>query len=214
MHEEQGVVVEPVEDVWIDVPEEYSGVTIEQMGRRKGEMINMHTSRGTSHFHYRIPTRGLIGFRHEFVTNTRGTAIVNALFHGFAPVVGTIEASPHGSLIAYESGLSNTFGLLNAQDRGHLFIGPAIPVYEGMVVGENSRAEDMEVNVCKTKQLNNIRSKGEGVAASVEPPREMGLDIALEYIGPDELVEVTPKNIRIRKKILNSNERKRKKKSE
>jgi len=212
-HQENGVTVEPIEDVWIDVPEEYNGAIIEQMGRRKGTMLNMHAAHGITHFHFRIPTRGLIGFRNESTTTTRGTAIVNTLFYGYAPCIEAMELHTHGSLIAFESGISNTYGLLNAQGRGALFLGPSTEVYAGMVVGQNARPEDIEVNVCKTKQLTNMRSKGEGTAEVLEPPRVMSLEEALEYVGEDELVEVTPKSVRIRKKILDANERKRQRKT-
>lgn len=206
---EAGVEKEPVEDVWVDVPEQYQGMVIEKMGRRKGEMLNMHANHGITHFHFRIPTRGLIGFRNEFLTDTRGTGIMNTLFYGYAPLAGDIAGSPHGSLIAFEPGTSNTYGLLNAQERGSLFIGPGLEVYEGMVVGENAKAEDIEVNICKAKRLSNMRSKGEGVSEALTTPRVMSLEETLEYIGDDELVEVTPKSLRIRKKILKANERKR-----
>ncbi|MBI4281363.1 translational GTPase TypA [Candidatus Uhrbacteria bacterium] len=207
--QEEGVEKEPVEDVWVDVPEQYQGIVIEKMGRRRGEMLNMHASHGITHFHFRIPTRGLIGFRSEFLTDTRGTGIINTLFFGYAPVAGDIIANPHGSLVAFEAGISNTYGLLTAQERGALFIGPAVQVYEGMVVGQNAKAEDIEVNICRTKKLSNMRSKGDGKAEALTTPRNMSLEETLEYVGDDEFVEVTPKSYRIRKKILNGNERKR-----
>ncbi|MDO8582194.1 MAG: translational GTPase TypA [bacterium] len=207
--QEEGIEKEPVEDVWVDVPEQYQGIVIEKMGRRRGEMLNMHSSHGITHFHFRIPTRGLIGFRSEFLTDTRGTGIMNTLCCGYAPVAGDIAANPHGSLVAFEAGISNTYGLLMAQERGALFIGPAVQVYEGMVVGQNAKAEDIEVNICRTKKLSNMRSKGDGKAEALTTPRAMSLEETLEYVGDDEFVEVTPKSFRIRKKILNANERKR-----
>lgn len=209
MHEENGVTLEPTEDVWIDVPEEYIGAIIEKMGRRKGELKNMHVDSGTAVFHFAIPTRGLIGYRNEFLTDTRGMGIMNTLFAGFMPSVGDIESNHHGSLISFEAGVSNTYGMLNAQERGTLFITPGEEVYEGQVVGNNAKPEDLEVNICKEKRLSNMRSKGDGVAESLKSPKIMGLEDALEYVGDDELVEVTPKSIRLRKRILTSVDRKR-----
>ncbi|MBI4239885.1 translational GTPase TypA [Candidatus Uhrbacteria bacterium] len=209
MIEEGGMKKEPMEDVWIDVPEEYTGTVIERMGRRKGELKNMHVDGGKATFHFTIPTRGLIGYRNEFLTTTRGLGIMNTLFAGFAPLFGDIESNPHGSLIAFEPGTANTYGLINAQGRGTLFIEPGLEVYEGQIVGQNSKDEDLEVNVCKEKRLSNMRSKGEGVAEGLDTPRIMGLEEALEYIGDDELVEVTPKCIRLRKKLLSMNDRKK-----
>ncbi|MBI4262656.1 translational GTPase TypA [Candidatus Uhrbacteria bacterium] len=213
-HEENGVELEPIEDVWIDVPETYSGSIIEALGRRKGEMVNMHMDHGTCHFHFRVATRGLIGFRSQLMRLTRGLAIMNTLFKAYAPLVGTIETNPHGSLIAFEAGMSINYGLLAAEQRGALFIGPNVEVYAGMVVGENAKPEDLEVNVCKTKRLSNMRSKGDGVSESLAPPRELSLEDCLEYIGADEFVEVTPKSIRIRKRELDANKRKRTKREE
>ncbi len=202
-----GKSMEPIEDIWIDVPEQYSGAVIEKLGRRKGELKNMQVENGITQFHFSITTRGLIGYRNEFLTDTRGTGIMNSLFAGLTESVGDIEANPHGSLIAFEAGISRGYGLIGAQERGQLFIGPAIEVYEGQVIGQNAKAEDLEVNVCKEKRLSNMRSKGDGVSEGIDAPRTMNLEDALEYIGDDELVEVTPKNIRIRKKILSSSER-------
>ncbi len=205
-----GVKQEPLEDVWIDVPEEYMGVILEKMGRRRGELKNMNVENGLASFHFVIPTRGFIGYRNEFLTDTRGLGIMNTLFKDFAPFAGEIDSNPHGSLIAFESGITSTYGMINAQGRGVLFIIPAQEVYEGQIVGENSKPEDLEVNACKEKRLSNMRSKGEGVAEGLNAPRIMGLESALEYIGDDELVEVTPKSIRLRKKILSSLERRKK----
>ena len=204
-----GVLSEPFEEAYIEVPEDLSGPIIEQLARRKGEMRDMRTENGTAYLTYVIPTRGLIGFRNECMIQTRGLGIVNTLFLEYRSHVGAFAASPHGSLIAFETGTSNSYGLKYAQERGQLFIGPAISVYEGMVVGQNAKDEDMLVNVCKEKQLTNMRSKGEGVAVQLDTPRTMGLEDALEYIGDDELVEVTPQNVRIRKRLLKEHERRR-----
>ncbi len=208
-NDEHGKTLEPIEDVWVDVPETYVGVVIEKMGRRKGELKNMHVDSGTANFHFRIPTRGLIGYRSEFLTDTRGFGIINTLFAGYEPFAGELDSNPHGSLIAFEPGVSNTYGMLNAQERGVLFIEPGVELYEGQIVGSSPKGDDLEVNVCKEKRLSNMRSKGDGVAESLETPKIMTLEEALEYIGDDELVEVTPKSIRLRKKILAKHERKK-----
>ncbi|MEK7122920.1 MAG: EF-Tu/IF-2/RF-3 family GTPase, partial [Patescibacteria group bacterium] len=171
MHEENGALHEPIEDVWIDVPEEHVGVIIEKLGRRKGELKNMHVENGIAQFYFTIPTRGLIGYRNEFLTDTKGLGIMNTLFSGFMPTTGDIESNSHGSLISFESGTSNTYGMLNAQERGVLFITPGEKVYEGQVVGQNAKPEDLEVNICKEKRLSNMRSKGDGVAEALKTPR-------------------------------------------
>lgn len=206
---EDGQKTEPFEAVEIEVPEAMSGVVIEKMGKRKGELKDMRSENGIAYLDFEIPTRGLIGYRSEFTMDTRGQGIMNTLLLGYRPTVGDFVATPHGSLIAFETGTSNSYGLLAAQERGQLFIGPSIKVYEGMVVGQNAKAEDMMVNICKEKKLTNMRSKGDGVAEGLTAPREMNLEDALEYIGDDELVEVTPENIRIRKTFLKEFERKR-----
>ncbi|MBI4250386.1 translational GTPase TypA [Candidatus Uhrbacteria bacterium] len=208
-HEEDGVRKEPLEDVWIDVPEEYMGAILERLGKRKGELKNMHVDNGLASFHFVVPTRGFIGFRNEFLTATKGLGILNTLFSGYVPFAGEIDSNPHGSLIAFESGVTNTYGMVNAQERGMLFIQPGEEVYEGQIVGQNAKPEDLEVNVCKEKRLTNMRSKGEGVSEGLNAPRIMGLENSLEYIGDDELVEVTPKSIRLRKRIMSAFERKR-----
>lgn len=207
MKEENGKKLEPFEDVYIESPEAHMGTVIEQMGRRKGEMVNMHVDRGVAHFHYVVSTRGLIGYRTEFLTDTKGQGIINTLFHGFNAYLGEINAAPHGSLIAHESGASNLYGLLNAQERGTLFIGPSVEIYEGMIVGKHARAGDLEVNVCKTKKLTNIRSKGEGESEHFDEPHVLSLEESVEYLGDDELLEVTPKSLRLRKSILSKQER-------
>lgn len=209
LHEEDGVKKEPFEELSIECPDAMSGSVIEQMGKRKGEIVDMKSDNGTTYIECVIPTRGLIGYRSQFLKETKGQGVLNSLFLEYRPYLGAIDAAPHGSLIAFESGVTRTYGLLNAQERGQLFIGPAINVYEGMVIGQNSKAEDMEVNVCKEKKLSNMRSKGEGVSEVLETPRAMSLEEAMEYLGEDELLEVTPQSLRIRKQFLKSFERKR-----
>lgn len=210
--EENGQTLEPFEDVFIECPEQYSGTVIEKLGTRKGEMLDMKLDRGNAHLHFLVSTRGLIGYRAEFLTDTKGEGIFNTLFHGYKPFLGEMKPSSHGSLVSYESGVSNMYGLLNAQERGQLFIGPGVPVYEGMIVGKNAKPEDLDVNICKTKQLSNMRSKGEGVSEHFDTPLDLSLEESVEYLGDDELLEVTPKNLRLRKAILNKLERKRSKK--
>ncbi|OGL73108.1 GTP-binding protein TypA [Candidatus Uhrbacteria bacterium RIFCSPHIGHO2_12_FULL_60_25] len=200
---------EPFEQVEIEVPEAKSGIVIEKLGKRKGELKNLRTENGIAYIEFEIPTRGLIGYRNEFMIDTRGQGIINTLLLGYRPYAGDLTALPHGSLVSFETGESNSYGLQAAQERGELFIGPVVKVYEGMVVGQNAKPEDLVVNVCKEKRLSNMRSKGEGVAEGLTTPRPMGLELALEYIGDDELVEVTPKSIRIRKLFLKDFERKR-----
>jgi GTP-binding protein len=206
-----GKRMEPYEILTIDVPSEHQGVVIEELGRRGGEMLSLETTPGGEiHAEYLIPTRGLIGLKNLMLTRTRGTVVMNNLFDSYKPVHEIDEhANDHGSLIASEAGVSNAYGLNNAQERGILFIGPAIDVYEGMVVGQNALDTDLELNVCKTKKLTNMRSSGADDAIILTPPRPIELDFAMEYIGNDELMEITPKSIRIRKKILNATERKR-----
>lgn len=208
--DEHGKKLEPMEHAMIDVPDEYSGTVIDKMGQRKGEMINMHTSgSGHTRIEFSIPARGLIGYRNEFLTDTKGTGIINTLFDGYGPYKGDIQYRKTGSLIAFETGESITYGLYNAQERGILFIGAGIRVYSGMVVGQNPKLEDMEVNVCKRKQLSNTRSSGADDALKLSPPRILSLEQALEFIETDELLEVTPLNLRIRKKTLDSTTRMR-----
>lgn len=214
-HEENGQKMEPYEILTIDVPGEHQGVVIEEVGRRGGDMQHMESdASGELHVEYLIPTRGLIGLKNLLLTRTRGTAIINNLFDSYKPVHEIdLRGNEHGSIIASESGTSNAYGLNNAQERGVMFIGPAVDVYEGMVVGKNSLDMDLEVNVCKTKKLTNMRSSGADDALILTPPKEITLDFALEYIGPDELAEVTPQSIRIRKRLLSATDRKRDKRS-
>jgi len=173
----------------------------------------MRVENGTAYLQFEIPTRGLIGYRTEFMMDTRGQGVLNTLFLGYRPYVGSIEGSPHGSLISFETGESNSYGLQAAQERGQLFIGPAVKVYEGMVVGQNAKPEDLAVNICKEKKLSNMRSKGDGVAEGLTTPRSMSLEESLEYLGDDELLEVTPTSLRVRKQFLKDFERKRQQQS-
>jgi GTP-binding protein len=206
----EGVLCEPEEEVIIDVSEEFQGPVIEQLGRRKGEMQDMSApGDGTVHMVYLVPTRGLLGFRSDFITLTRGTGVLNTLFAGYEPLAGDLNIEKSGSLLASESGVTSAFGLHNAEVRGTLFIGANTDVYQGMIVGKHQRENDLEVNVCKTKHLTNMRSSNSDVAVRLTPPVEMSLDRAIEYIGPDELVEVTPKSIRMRKRILDTTTRRR-----
>ncbi len=209
LKEKDGQKMEPFEEVSLECPEGASGSVIEKMGRRKGEMQDMRVESGTAYLQFMIPTRGLIGYRTEFMMDTRGMGIINSIFLGYQPYVGSIDGTPHGSLISFESGESNSYGLTAAQERGQLFIGPGVEVYEGMVIGQNAKPEDLAVNVCKEKKLSNMRSKGDGVSDGLTTPRNMSLEEALEYLGDDELLEVTPKSLRIRKQFLKEFERKR-----
>ncbi len=205
-----GVRYEPMEHVTIDVPEDFMGVVIEKLGSRKGEMINMAPSKGGySRLEFSIPARGLIGYRSEFLTDTKGNGIINSLFDGYEPYRGEITKRLQGSLVAFEAGDAVAYGLYNAQERGMLFIDAGTKVYAGMVVGQNARSGDMEVNVCKKKQLTNMRSSGADDSLKLSPPKVLSLEESLEFIEDDELLEVTPKNLRIRKKILDSNVRQR-----
>lgn len=205
-----GKKCEPIELAMIDVADEFVGVVIEKLGVRKGEMTNMKQGGdGYTRLEFKVPSRGLIGFRNEFLTDTRGTGILNHLFYDYEPHRGFIPARNKGVLIAMERGSSVAFALDNLQDRGELFIGAGVDVYEGMIVGENSREGDMVVNVCKTKKLTNMRAAGSDEAVRLITPREFSLEQALEYIADDELLEITPLNIRLRKKLLNETERKR-----
>lgn len=207
--EENGQRMEPFEEVSIECPEQMSGSVIEKMGKRKGEMKDMNVENGTAYLQFEIPTRGLIGYRSEFMMDTRGQGILNSLFLGYREYLGTIEGTPHGSLISHETGEANSYGLIGAQERGQLFIPAGVKVYEGMVVGQNAKPEDLVVNVCKEKRLTNMRSKGDGVAEGLDTPRAMSLEESLEYLGDDELLEVTPTSLRIRKLYLKDFERKR-----
>ncbi len=203
MKEVDGVEFEPVELLMIDVPEDFMGVVMEKLGVRKAEMVNMHSAtEGYMRLEFKIPARGLIGYRSEFLTDTKGNGIMNHVFNGHEPYKGEIFSRQRGSLVAWEDGDAVTYGLYNAQERGILFITPNTKVYEGMVVGENARNEDIVVNVCKKKHVTNMRASGSDEALRLTPPKIMSLEQALEFISEDELVEITPKNIRLRKRIL------------
>ncbi|MCI8627205.1 MAG: translational GTPase TypA [Lachnospiraceae bacterium] len=208
--DEAGHKLEPMESAIVDVPEEFSGSVIEKLSQRKGELQNMSLSAsGTSRLEFSIPSRGLIGYRNEFMTDTKGNGVLNTLFDGYGPYKGDIQYRKQGSLIAFESGESVTYGLFNAQERGVLFIGPGEKVYSGMVVGQNGKGDDIEVNVCKKKQLTNTRASGSDDALKLTPPRLLSLEQSIEFIETDELLEITPKSLRIRKKILDPTLRKR-----
>lgn len=212
--DEKGKLLEPMETAIIDVPEEFSGTVIEKLSQRKGELQNMTVNNtGQSRLEFSIPSRGLIGYRGDFLTDTKGTGVINTLFDGYAPYKGDIQYRKQGSLIAYESGESITYGLFIAQERGTLFIGPGEKVYGGMVVGQNGKTDDIEINVCKTKHLTNTRSSGADEALKLTPPKILSLEQALEFIDTDELLEITPENIRIRKKILDTTMRMRAKRN-
>lgn len=201
--DDKGRKTEPMEIAVIDVPEEYSGTVIEKLSQRKGELQNMTMSgTGSTRLEFSIPSRGLIGYRGEFLTDTKGNGIMNTLFDGYGPYKGDIQYRKQGSLIAFESGETITYGLYNAQERGILFVGPGEKVYSGMIIGQNAKTDDIEVNVCKTKKLTNTRASGSDEALKLTPPRILSLEQALEFIDTDELVEITPDHIRLRKKIL------------
>ena len=203
-----GVKCEPIEDLVVNVPDDAIGTVIEKLGRRKAEMKNMEPAElGHTKIEFKIPARGLIGYRTEFLTDTKGTGTMNSIFDCYEPYKGEIQSRTRGVLVAFEQGTSITYGLYNAQLRGELFIGPGVEVYEGMIVGINSRNEDIAINVCKEKHLTNTRASGSDDALRLVPPIQLSLEKAIEFIAEDELVEVTPKNIRLRKKILNNKER-------
>ena len=208
--EENGKKVEPMEYLTIDVPEEFMGPVMEKLGPRKAEMVNMtSTVNGYTRLEFIVPARGLIGFRNEFMTDTKGNGIMNHVFHGYDSFKGEIPGRSRGSICSFEDGDAITYGLFNAQERGTLFIGAGVPVYQGMIVGECSRAEDIDINICKGKKLTNTRASGSDDALKLTPPRQMTLEQCLEFINSDELVEVTPENIRMRKRVLDASERRR-----
>ena len=205
-----GQKCEPIEDLVVNVPDDSVGVVIEKLGRRKAEMLNMEPAEpGHTKIEFKIPARGIIGYRTEFLTDTKGEGTMNHIFDSYQPYKGEIQARTRGTIVAFEAGKSITYGLYNAQDKGDLFIGPGVDVYEGMIVGLNSRNEDLAINVCKEKHLTNTRAAGSDDALRLVPPIQMSLEKAIEFIQDDELVEVTPKSIRLRKKILDTKERER-----
>lgn len=204
--EVNGKKMEPIEHLTIDIPEEFMGAVMDKLGTRKAEMINMSTnSDGYLRLEFKIPSRGLIGYRSQFMTDTKGNGVIHHLFHGYEAYRGDIPERQRGSLVAFESGETSTYGLFNAQERGELFIGPGVTIYQGMIVGENAKTGDLEVNVCKKKHVTNMRASGTDEAMRLTPPIDMSLENCLEFIAADELVEVTPKSIRLRKRILDNN---------
>ena len=208
--DENGKLLEPMEMAYVDVPDEFTGAVISKLQQRKGELLNMGSiAGGYTRLEFKIPSRGLIGYRGEFMTDTKGNGIINTSFDGYEPFRGEIAYRATGSLIAFESGESVTYGLFSAQDRGTLFIGPGQKVYSGMVIGQCAKAEDIELNVCKKKHLTNTRSSSADEALTLVPPRILSLEQALDFIDTDELLEVTPENLRIRKRILDPTLRKR-----
>jgi GTP-binding protein len=212
-HEENGTMMEPMELVEIEVESDYQGVVVELLGKRQGQMRDMHVrDDGTVHYVYLVPTRGLLGFRQMFLTATRGQGVLNSLFAGYEPLQGEIETRENGSLIASESGVATTYAINTVQDRGTFFVTPGTDVYEGMIVGQHIRDSDLEINVCKEKHLTNIRNNRGAETVRLDAARNLSLDDAIEYIGDDELVEVTPKGWRLRKKLLSSDDRRKEKK--
>ncbi len=208
--DERGHVLEPMEQVYIDVPDEYAGAVIQKLAQRKGELLSMGTAgEGVTRLMFQIPSRGLIGYRGDFLTDTRGSGVMNSIFDGYEPYHGDISYRKQGSIIVYESGESITYGLFNAQERGTLFIGPGEKVYAGEVIGQTGRPEDVEVNVCKTKKLTNTRASGSDDALRLTAPKIMSLEQCMDFIEQDELLEITPEHLRIRKKILDPLLRKR-----
>lgn len=210
--EENEKKLEPIELASIEVPSEHAGAVIEMMGKRLATMKNMRVDDNTTFMDFIIPTRGLIGIRNKFLTTTKGTGIMNSIFLGYEPYKGDMNAMAHGSIVATEGGTTNNYGLVTAQGRGKLFLSAGVPVYEGMIVGENAKAQDIRVHVCRTRELTNFRAKNEGLQDQLETPLSLSLEDALDYIGDDELVEVTPQSIRMRKMYLTENEEKRAKK--
>lgn len=210
--DERGKLLEPMEIAYVDVPDEFTGIVIDKLSQRKGELQNMSASNGGStRLEFSIPARGLIGYRGEFLTDTKGNGILNTIFDGYAPYKGDIQYRKQGSLIAFETGESVTYGLYSAQERGTLFIGAGEKVYAGMVIGQNGKTDDIELNVCKTKHLTNTRASGSDEALRLTTPRTLSLEEALDFIDTDELLEVTPASLRIRKKTLDARMRKREK---
>ncbi|MBN8655933.1 MAG: translational GTPase TypA [Anaerolineae bacterium] len=205
---DDGVLLEPYEEVHIETSAETVGVVVEMLGSRRGKMMDMQDNgQGMTRIVYIVPTRGLLGFRYQFLTSTRGAGIMHTIFNGYDEMSGAMASRPRGSLVAWEAGTTTAYALKSAEERGQLFIGPGVEVYEGMVVGENARGTDLSVNVCKKKHLTNMRASGGDMEIRLTPPRQMSLDEAIEYLSDDELLEVTPESFRIRKRILNTDER-------
>jgi GTP-binding protein len=205
---DDGATLEPFEEVHVETSADTVGVVVEMLGVRRGKMMEMHdTGQGTTRMVFIAPTRGLLGFRYQFLTSTRGNGVMHTIFHGYDEMAGPMSARTTGSIVAMEAGSTTAFALQNAEVRGTLFVGPGVDVYEGMVIGENSRGSDLPINVCKKKHLTNMRSSRGDMEIRLTPPRSMSLDEAVEYLADDELLEVTPETFRIRKRILNTDER-------
>jgi GTP-binding protein len=205
---DDGALLEPYEEVHVETSNETVGVVVEMLGSRRGQMMDMQDSgQGTTRMIYIVPTRGLLGFRYQFLTSTRGAGVMHTIFHGYDEMAGTMSTRQSGSLVAWEAGTTTAYALKSAEERGVLFCGPGVDVYEGMVVGENARSGDIAVNVCKKKHLTNIRAARGDMEIRLTPPRQMSLDEAVEYLADDELLEVTPEAYRIRKRILKTEER-------
>jgi GTP-binding protein len=203
-----GELLEPFEEVHIETSPETVGVVVEMLGSRRAQMMDMQdTNDGSTRLVYMAPTRGLLGFRYQFLTATRGMGVMHTLFHDYLPMAGALGGRERGSLVCWENGVATNFGLSNAEERGILFIGPGVDVYEGMVIGEHAKPGDLTVNVCKQKHLTNMRAARGDIAVRLTPPRQMSLDESMEYLAEDELLEVTPNSYRIRKRILNTEER-------
>ena len=200
---------EPIERLFVDVPQECVGTVMENMGKRQGELINMTPMNSRIKLEFVIPERGLLGYRSDFLTETRGEGIMNSIFEGYQPLKGAMPRRQYGALVAFETGEAVTYGLYNAQGRGVLFVEPGTPVYAGMVVGYSPKQEDIAVNVCKRKHVTNMRAAGSDEALRLETPRKFSLEECIEFLEPDELLEVTPKSLRIRKQILSHEERMR-----
>ncbi|HEY9784151.1 MAG TPA: translational GTPase TypA, partial [Candidatus Obscuribacterales bacterium] len=196
------VECEPFEKLLIDVPDEYTGAVMQELGPRRAELLNMQVERSQAYLEFLIPTRGLIGFRSEFLRLTKGNGVMNHAFHEYRPWCGEIARQRNGVLVAWEEGVSTAYAIQQAEDRGVFFITPGVRVYGGMIVGENSRPQDLDINVCKTKKLTNVRSSTGDVLVTLQAPIEMSLERCLEYIQADELVEITPQNVRMRKRVL------------
>ena len=210
LHEKNGEKLEPFEECYIEVAESYLGAVVEMLGQRRGLMEDIrHGDDGTVYLKYTVPTRGLLGFRSSFLTATRGTGVIHALFAGYQPLAGDITTRDHGSLVSWETGITNTYGLKNAEERGTLFVGAGVETYEGMVIGQHIRDTDLTVNVCKKKHLTNMRASTGDIAVRLNTPRNMSLDDCIEYLSADELLEVTPKSLRLRKRILDTDDRRK-----
>lgn len=205
---EDGALLEPFEEVHVETSAETVGVVVEMLGSRRGKMMDMQDAgQGMTRIVYIVPTRGLLGFRYQFLTSTRGEGVMHTIFNGYDELAGPIASRPRGSIVAWEAGVTTAYALKSAEERGQLFVGPGVQVYEGMVVGENARGQDIPINVCKKKHLTNMRASGGDMEIRLTPPRQMSLDEAIEYLSDDELLEVTPENYRIRKRILSTDER-------